>query len=748
MEQWDIIGSGCDQPMDAHACFQEEYASLDGKWRHLALNGNEPAPQSWLEEDFDDRKWARALLPGNTEGAGLYRRSFILSRDQGSRRIIFRIAQAPEQLALWINGQLMGHVTGLVGDVEFDITKAVRTEKNRVCIRSSGPITGSLALYTQPNRCITDIQPRLQRTGQGDAALALHVKARSAEGFTARIALMEQDKVIRYSEATIEGGECVTLLDCAGICRWSPETPALYRVAVILWDGVAIHHTRELTIGIRETGMEDEVLIVNGQPERVHAVIYEPDPGADMEAELRLLRDHNFNGICLTRPASDALLGVCDRLGLYVLEQTGLSAGNPSLTERLHALHSCHPCLIGWDLEPVDGWINQIMLPAPLPLASEQLWEQSVSIIGAIRELSAEGQSVSRPFDENGPVRSALRAAKVLLSPIVCSFADSTLTVENRNRFLSTGAFDGQLVLTRDGEVALTRPIEMEIAPGCQGSMAVETRYDIYKPGRYHLAAEFRRKSDGVLVARDQWEVGNLKHIYDENPGGTIRDEAGRILLRAQDFSYAIDRATASPQQIVIDGLELLNTPLTSVFSGSFSGIRIPDEYERFTARWKKAKPAVLEVDQMTRTIMASFRLGSGLMQTYRLFTDGSLSLELRLRTGKSAPDRMGWQCTLNPDVTQCQWFGLGPDGAGYLPGRYYGIHTLEPDSAALRDQVYSLRLTDSSGRGIRIRSEEHFRFSLKQEAEGRVLTILMPEAIPFAPHTTYNFTLTICPVK
>lgn len=754
MEQWDAMGQDLGRRMDAHACFQEEYALLGGKWRYLALSADEDAPEGWQEPDFDDRKWGRAVIPGKDTGAGLYRRSFILSRDQGSRRIIFRFAGMQGLTGLWINGAFIGSADDPAGDVEFDITDVVRREKNRVCIRTSGPVRREPGLYTQPSRCITDIQSRLRRMAQGENALAVQVKARNAEGFTARIALMEEDKVLRYGEAAVEDGVANALLDCAGLTLWSPEAPALYRIAVILWDGVAIHHTRELTVGLREARMENGILTVNGKVERVFGVIYDPASlSADaMEGELKLLREHNFNAIAVNGPAPEELLRLCDRIGLYVLEKTGISRETCSedrvkaLTAGLFAARSAHPASLGWDLEPAGERI--VKLGPELTISSEGVWDRSVSVLGSYFEAWQGDHLIPGYCDEEGVLRPAIREAQALLAPVVCRFSEGVLTVENRNRFLSTGAYDAQLVLTRDGEVSLTRPIALDIAPGEAGTMNVETRYDIYKAGLYHLSAEFRRKADGAVVARDQWEVGNLRHIYDENPGGTIRDEAGRIHLRAQDSSYVIDRADGCPEQITVDGLELLQSPMQSLFSRPMAGLRIPDEWDRFTARWKKIKPAVLEVDQMTRTVTASFRLGSGLMQTYRLFADGSLSMELRLRTGKTAPDRMGWQCRLKPGVDRCSWFGLGPDGSdeNHRAGRYYGIHTMHSGNPDLRDGVYFLTLTDAGGKGIRIRSEEGLRFSL--DREGSVLTLLMPQSGELAPHTTYTFSLTICPIQ
>lgn len=733
--------------LDAHAWFSEEVTGLDGKWRFLDLNG--PEPDGWLEQEYDDRKWSRVLLPETgTEahaGKGLYRKAFQLSGNRGSRRVILRFAQISEELSLWINGQFQGTATDLWGDVEFDITSALRKDGNQVCIRSSGPLTGSIGLYVLPLRAITDVRFCRRSTGQGASALSVQVRCTNSEGFTVRMALMDGPDIVSHGEGVVRDGVCEALLDMEGIRCWNPEAPALYRLALILWDGLAIHHTREMTIGIREAKAEEKLLTVNGRSEQIFAMLYLPNTEeARIAEELQVIRNHNFNGILLRCRANDALLSACDRIGLYVLEQTGIprEARTEALPERLSVPRASHPCLIGWDLDATDT--------IPLTMGSElkllntvpETWQESVYVIGAYRNTSYDGQPVPGFVSEQGALLPGIREARRKLAPVVCRFSDGVLTLENRSRFLSTGAYDGRLVLCRDGEETVSRAIEQNVLPGESITFPVETRYDIYKPGRYHLSAEFRRKEDGILLSRDQWEVGNLRHIYDENPGGTIREEAGLLLLRSQDSGYTIDRSTGCPEQISCFGLELLTQALTPVFSEPMAGLRLPDEWERFTARWKKPRPAILEVDQMTRRVSASFRLGSGLMQTYRLFTDGSLALELRLRTGKTAPDRMGWKCKLDSRLTQCRWFGLGPDSSG--EGRYFGIHQGLPEDQGLRETVYALTLADEAGAGMKMRSEEGFRFSLWEGT----LTLLLPESVEWKPHTTYTFHLTISPCQ
>lgn len=875
MEKWENPAVASENLMNAHASFREERVSLSGKWRFLSQSADAPLPDGWELPDFEDKKWRRIPVPGSWEAneicepfyrgealpaafsadgtidqsrnmTGLYRRSFILSKDQGSLQIILRFAQLSSCALVWVNGTYVGMSKGCRTAAEFDITAAVRPEKNIVCVQilrytdvtalekkhrwlASG-ILGDVELYSLPGKAITDIQTETCWQEDGTPLLSISLKTRNANGFTARIALMDENQVVGYCESTITDDSAVASIPCKSAKLWSAETPHLYRVAVILWDGVAMYHTREVSVGFRRLCLENGGITLNGQPEKIFAVTYHPfNPASGcaseasvMERELMTIRNHNFNAIRLTGPVPDELYDSCDRIGLYVLASAGMENAPENLAayageqhERLAWAHSNHPCILAWDITgnhpgilPLDKvrflnapsipQVNQALgsEPAPeksfafrkrraqeaspevpgdqplillystfteiswalIPLirSSDRLWG---GIFGSWKDPVFAGKtapgSAQGFVSPAGVLRPAAREAKTLLQPMALQFENGTLTVENHSRFLPTDAFVCRYVLTRDGETVVEKPLNLNAAPGGTACISIETKYDIYKPGRYYLTAELLRR-DGTPAASTQWPLACLKHIYDENPGGTIREDSGSILLRSQDATYVIDRASGSLEQIKLEEQPLLASPLFPVFAhlpASSSGLRIPDEWEKLTSRKKKLKPSVFEVDHMTRTVTASFHLGSGLMQTYRLYSDCSLSVELRLRTGRTAPERLGIQLPLPTGMDRFCWFGLGPDGVvpGHQAGSFYGIHTRSAcDSArtGYQEPVFTLELTNEVGLGLHVRSEEGLRASAHLNSTGGTNLILELPSPNLKPHTTYTFGFTISPIK
>lgn len=812
MEKWEDPNIASENLLSAHAAFREERVSLGGRWRFLSQSAASPAPEGWEGPEFDDRKWKRIAVPGSWETsdvcppvgagdsadehlAGFYRRSFTLAKDQGSRRILLQFGAVSSCALVWVNGSCIGMAKNCPTEFEFDITSAVRPEKNVVCVqvlRSCGGtkekprfsgILGDVELYSLPAKAITDIQTEVNWQS---SAPQLHVtlRTRNSDGFTARIALMDGNQVIGYCESPIQEDSASAVIPCKDVRLWTAETPERYRVAVILWDGVAVYHTREVSFGFRQWEVTEEASALNGQPEKLFAVACRPF-GEDgcvsgtLEADLAAIKAHNFNAVSLTGFVPEELYEICDRLGLYVLafdriEKDPAPAAEEQLS-RLALVRGNHPCVLPMEglgiLEsPSVQWLEQALgntalpeqdsgllkrravqpspsepLSGPALLRFSEMPESLKAYVTMIRGNTGLAGGIFGPWQE-GPDS---REAKAVLQPVTLRFEDGVLTVENLSRFRSTASCECRYRLTRDGETVVEKPLSLDAAPGGTASTPIETKYDIYKPGRYYLTVEFRNPASGSVVAASQWPVARLKHIYDENPGGTIREDSGSILLRSQEATYVIDRASGSLEQIKLEEASLLRQAVYPVYAfppAEAAGLRIPSEWEKLTTRKKKLKPSVFEVDHMTRAVTASFHLGSGLMQTYRLYSDGSLSVELRLRTGRTAPERLGILFPTEKKLTQLRWFGLGPDDTapGRTDGRCFAVHTQAlTENEVCKESVYTLTLADEAGQGLHVRSEDGLR--VRASAAGLTLELPVSE---LKPHTTYTFGFVIYPTK
>ena len=778
MENWQNPEILSDNLLPAHAAFSEEALSLGGKWRFFGVSSDEHLPEGWTEPAFNDKKWDRISVPGTWEPenlpdtqsapAGLYRKRFILSREQGSRQIILRFEAVTGPMTLWLNGTYIGKAPGTGLPVEFDITKALHPEKNMICLllRRGKDLTGfpgDVTLYSLPARAITGLRAETKWSEDGSPLLHLNASVRDSDGFTLRIALMDDNRVLSYRECPVQDGTGETLIPCSDVELWCAEFPKLYRVGVILWDGLAVYHTRELTVGFRRVERLENTVLINGQKEKLYAAEYaalDPQSGCfhpreEMEEGLTTLREHHINAIMLQSPAPDTLFELCDRLGLYILDSSREQ-------NRHHAdTYGYHPAVIAWSTERNDPGILDMDSISVITDPDSSLCGLK-TVLFSLPHYEGRLEPVIRKVRESDSILGAvlysipsrLREIGALLQPICFSYEDGTVTVTNLSRFRSTEGYSCRYVLTRDGEAIVTSELDLIVAPGETHSVFIETQYDIFRSGRYHLTVEFANRENGSILAAGQWEVGYLRHIFDENPGGTIREDQGSLLLRSGDASFTVNRTTGLLEQIQFRERTMMAASAWNDYAPTgekSSGFLRPGEWEKLSFGRRKPKPSVFEVDHMTRTVSASYKLGSGLIQNYRLFSDGSLSFEMRLRTGRTSPSLLGVCIPLDQKLDLLRWFGAGPDDADphRQAGLFFGVHTQRSTSIGngAKEPVYHLTVSDNSGFGLMIRCADGLRASLVKSEHGNALRLELPNR-SFKAHTTYTFSFTIQPVQ
>lgn len=775
-----------------HPWFEEERVSLDGNWRFLSLADGEAPEENWETPDFPDKKWSLIPVPGkqslNTGNIGLYRRSFTLSGNLQGRMTVLELSYAPERTLVWLNGQYMGMTRGVGLRAEFDLSRAVVSGKNTlammvVCsslpaIWADSGILGDVFLYTTPLRRITDLRASLLPGGN----LAVKLSAAQADGLTARIALMEGNQVIAHGSCLIQDGQGETALSFRELPLWDNGSPALCRVAAVLLENGKIVSSREIQTGFCQPEIRNGQFLINSRPEKLFLTNYHPfDPATGcvlsekaMEADLKALLAQNFNGIFLTVPGPEELYALCDRLGVYVMDSACCVPGEypDAVTEAIHdrlaAFRNNHPCIIARES---SGKTEGILSPEEFAFLSDPLPEavraaknstlchvsqprQAEAVVRAIRENPQvaggcwglfRGNWPECLFTDAGSGTPFIRQVAHALAPYAFRYDNFTLTIE-AFPMAPEGTF--HWILTRDGSIVKEELLRAEVIPGEPLAIPLDLRQHIYKPGRYYLTAEHRTPG-GVVTSRRQWDQGNIRHIYDENPGGAIREEGKRIFLRSGEAQFLLARESGMAEQIWAGKRPLLSAPMTPLFRKQVKkGFHLPDEWELRTAGAKKWHPSVLEVDQLTRTVTASYHAGSGLMLSYSLFSNGSVKAELRLRTGKTAPECVGFRLPLAKELTRCRWFGPGPDGESQADNqsRFVAIHELPVSGFdnTLRGGVYRLWLQTDGEKGLLIRNEEPFCFSL----EGNHLLLQLPLAEQPKPHTTYTFSFTLVPLE
>jgi len=349
-------------------CTDHTVGSTDG-WPLIEV------PGCWTMQGFGAPQYTNVQMPfagppphvPDRNPTGVYRREVTVPAAWCDRRIVLHVAGAESVLYVHVDGVPVGMGKDSRLPHEFDLTGVVEPGRTfalaLTVVRWSDAtyledqdhwfhsgLHRSVFLYATPLVYIADVHTDADfdpRTGAGrlDVHVAVGAIAAPPKGWTARVevagARVEAEVYFEHPSWVVnflrfEGRGAVASVAVAGVDPWSAETPNLYEVTVTLidWQGAAVDAVT-LSVGFRHVEVRGCELLVNGRPVLVKGVNrhdHDPRRGkavtrASIEADVVLMKRHNINAIRTSHYPNDAYLyDVCDRLGMYVLDEADIEA--------------------------------------------------------------------------------------------------------------------------------------------------------------------------------------------------------------------------------------------------------------------------------------------------------------------------------------------------------------------------------------------------------------------------------------
>ncbi len=295
---------------------------------------------------------------------GSYLTSFELPAGWEDRRTFIVFHGVDSAFYLWVNSEKVGYSQGSRLPAEFDITALVQPGENTVAAevyrwcdgsyledqdmwRLSG-IYRDVELVSRPHLYVRDFYVRTEQGREyEDAVLRLRVSVmnKGDEPRDARVDAVlfrDRDKFrekLGPEDATVPAGreEVIELgLPVKDPRKWSAEKPALYDLAIKLMHGSG--ETAEVipwSIGFKSVKIKGRRMLVNGKPVYIKGVNrHEHHPGTghtvtmeSMVADVELMKEHNVNAVRTSHyPDVPGWYGLCDRRGLYVLDETNVES--------------------------------------------------------------------------------------------------------------------------------------------------------------------------------------------------------------------------------------------------------------------------------------------------------------------------------------------------------------------------------------------------------------------------------------
>jgi beta-galactosidase len=329
---------------DAAGAQQPGFA--DRGWRRLDL------PHDWsIDGPYSpDNASGTGYLPG---GIGWYRKQFPLAASLRGRRVFVEFDGVYRDSDVWINGHLLGHRPYGYASFEYDLTPWLNfgAKPNLIAVRvdhshaaDSRWYTGSgiyrnvwlsvtapvhvdhwgTYLYTpevRESEALVSVEATV--VNQSAAPAAVRVETTLAEG-AAPIAGAVEIPAGASHTFTLQGTLARPRL-------WSLDDPYLYTAVTRVFVAGTLADEYRTPFGVRTLRFDSNLgFFLNGRAEKFQGVCIHHDLGAlgaafsapALERRLRALKAIGVNAIrCSHNPMAPELYGLCDRLGLLVMDE-------------------------------------------------------------------------------------------------------------------------------------------------------------------------------------------------------------------------------------------------------------------------------------------------------------------------------------------------------------------------------------------------------------------------------------------
>jgi len=341
-----------------------EYRSMD--WSTI------PVPGCWQMYGYGTPQYTSCPYPFPFDPpyvpidnpVGCYRRNFRVEKAWNGKKIFLVFEGVDSAFHVWVNGRQAGYSQGSHLHSEFDITDFVHSGENLLAVQVYQWAAGSyledqdkwrlsgifrdVYLLATPAVRVRDIfaVPYFDEFFQDaelDVTLALKNETECAAGehFLELHLLDDDERVIcekQYEHAlTPSGGEEVAAQISLAISaprQWTAEDPNLYTLLFVLKDAQGmVMETGAIRVGFRVIHIQEGKLHVNGKPIIIKGVNrneFDPDFGftvtvESMVKDILLMKQNNINTVRTSHYPNDSRwLELCDRYGLYVIDETDL----------------------------------------------------------------------------------------------------------------------------------------------------------------------------------------------------------------------------------------------------------------------------------------------------------------------------------------------------------------------------------------------------------------------------------------
>ena len=319
---------------------------------------------------------------------GWYRKTIVIPNDDLGKRLMLRFDGIFRNARVWFNGFYMGtEPSGYVTQV-YDITPYIKYgDENLICVRADASLEegwfyegagiyrdvwlekmaevsvapfGTFVradLQKKPGAAVLTIRTEVTNSGLEKQLYAVDIRLLDAEG--SEVVYGKDNYPSNLKAKDTKGQECMLIVKEPHL--WSPDDPYLYQVEHIVKVDDKVTDVYTTTIGIRDIRFDAEQgFLLNGKPLKLKGVNMHQDhagvgaaiPDALQAWRIRQLKAFGCNAYRASHnPMTPALLDICDREGILVIDENrlmGINEEHLRLLERMIKRDRNHPSIILW----------------------------------------------------------------------------------------------------------------------------------------------------------------------------------------------------------------------------------------------------------------------------------------------------------------------------------------------------------------------------------------------------------------
>lgn len=357
--------------------------------------------------------------------ACVYRRKFIVPESSNAVLTFLGVSAA---FHVYINGRMAGYSEGSHNVAEFDIGSFLTDGENEICVivykwcngsylecqdmfRSNG-IFRDVFITSLPKSYVFDLVFKTQSTAGGfNCSVSADVVKAGQGEINFRL---ERNGAIVANAACDAAAKSEALFFVPSPALWSAETPELYELtADFSIDGKIVQRI-SVPVGFKTIDTSGGVFRLNGVPIKCKGINHHdthPINGyylttEELQRDARLMKQFNINTVRTSHyPAHPAWMEICDREGLYVIDEAdieshgeifsvgaGYFASRPEYlpqfidrVERMFFRDRSHPCVIMWSIGNESGMgdnhrecykrLKELDPDTPVHYEGAQCWE-------------------------------------------------------------------------------------------------------------------------------------------------------------------------------------------------------------------------------------------------------------------------------------------------------------------------------------------------------------------------------------